>query len=187
MRVVRPRDQVLSVAVCQSAAAVSHGNSSCLRQRSTLSVAAAAFCYTDGKKGPVRYLPFPQPHRHRRLVLEVGMDTLASPAMKHRAARAPLDFQRFIFFQLILELHTQSLTATLCGCFSKHLYSATAAAVVQSRLHEPCSVYYFFASFCVRRKVPRNFLLPRMEQILAAPMRGQQAESNGDLPTIYRG
>ena len=37
----------------------------------------------------------------------------------------------------------QSLTATLCGCPSKHFYSATAAAVVQSRLDEPCSVYYF--------------------------------------------
>ena len=46
----------------------------------------------------------------------------------------------------------QSLTATLCGCLSKHLYSATAAAVVESRLYEPCSVYYL-ASFYVRRKV----------------------------------
>jgi len=35
----------------------------------------------------------------------------------------------------------QNLSATLCGCLSKHLYSATAAALVQSRLHEPCSVY----------------------------------------------
>ena len=36
------------------------------------------------------------------------------------------------------------------------MYSATAAAVVQSRLHESCSVYYF-ASFYVRQKVSCSF------------------------------
>jgi len=47
----------------------------------------------------------------------------------------PLDFQQFIFSVNLRA--AQSLTATLCGCLSKHiLYSATAAAVVQSRLHE---------------------------------------------------
>jgi len=28
------------------------------------------------------------------------------------------------------------------------LYSATAAAVVQSRLHDPCSLYYFVLFMC---------------------------------------
>ena len=39
-----------------------------------------------------------------------------------------------------------------------NLYSATAAAVVQSRLHETCSVYYF-ASFYVRQNVLCSLVL----------------------------
>jgi len=41
------------------------------------------------------------------------------------------------------------------------VYSVTAAAVVESRLHEPCSVYYF-ASFYVRQYVSCSFVLPRI-------------------------
>jgi len=53
-------------------------------------------------------------------------------------ARAPLDFQQFNFFPVRPILRAaQSLTASSCGCLSKHI--ATAAAVVQSLLHEPCS------------------------------------------------
>jgi len=51
----------------------------------------------------------------------------------------------------------KSLTATLCGCLSKHiLYSARADVVVQTRLHEP-SVYYF-VSFYARQKVSCSFI-----------------------------
>ena len=39
-----------------------------------------------------------------------------------------------------------------------YLYSATAAAVVQSRLREPCSVYYV-ASFYVQQKISSSFVL----------------------------
>ena len=39
----------------------------------------------------------------------------------------------------------------------KYLYSATAAAMVQLRLHEPCSMYYF-ASWSVRQKVSYSFV-----------------------------
>jgi len=38
-----------------------------------------------------------------------------------------------------------------------YLYSVTAAAVVQSRLREPCSVCYF-TSFYVRQKVSCSFV-----------------------------
>jgi len=47
------------------------------------------------------------------------------------------------------------------------LYSAAAAVVVQSRLHEPCSVYYF-ASFYVQQKVSWSFV--PLHQILATPL-----------------
>jgi len=69
------------------------------------------------------------------------------------------------FFQLTLELHKvwQRLCPVASSC------SATAAAVVQSRLHEPRSVYYF-ASFYVRQKFSCNFV-PRSHQILATPLR----------------
>jgi len=40
-----------------------------------------------------------------------------------------------------------------------YLYSATAAAVVKSPMHEPCSVYYF-ASCYVRQKVSCSFVSP---------------------------
>jgi len=72
----------------------------------------------------------------------------------------PLDFQRFNFFQLTLELH--EVWHGLCAHFLRLplqtcLYSAIAAAVVQSRLHEPCSVYYF-TSFYVRQTVSCSFV-----------------------------
>ena len=83
---------------------------------------------------------------------------LASPATGHRGT-CPLDFQQFKFFSVDFRA-AQSLRATLCGCLSKQvLYSATAAAVVQSRLREPCSVYYF-ASFDARRKSFMKFCPP---------------------------
>ena len=49
-----------------------------------------------------------------------------------------------------------------------HRASVTAAAVVQSRLHESCSAYYF-ASFHVRQKVSCNFV-PPSHQIPATPL-----------------
>jgi len=61
----------------------------------------------------------------------------------------PLDFQQFDFFQLTLQLH--NVWQRLCVVASPNiLYSAAAAAVVQSRLNEPCPVYYF-ASFYMRQ------------------------------------
>ena len=48
-----------------------------------------------------------------------------------------------------------------------YLYSVTAAAVVQSRQHERCSVNYF-PSFNVRQKVSCSFVSPS-HQILATP------------------
>ena len=64
----------------------------------------------------------------------------------------------------------QSLIATLClcGCRSKHScvpYSAIAAAVVQSQLHEPCSVYYF-ALFYARQII---FMCSFVPPLLALP------------------
>jgi len=84
-----------------------------------------------------------------------------------------LDFQQFNFFQLTLQL--RSLTATLCSCLSKHIYCATAAAaaVVQSRLHEPYSVYYF-ASFYVRQKVSCSFVHHTPATPLCASVSRQQ-------------
>jgi len=74
-----------------------------------------------------------------------------------------VDFKQFNFFQLTLELHSDFVRLPL----QTYLYSATAAAVVMSRLHEPCSVYYF-ASFYVRQKVSYSFVAPSY-QILATP------------------
>ena len=42
------------------------------------------------------------------------------------------------------------------------LYCATSAAVIQSRLHEPCSVYYF-ALFYMRQKASCSFVPPSHE------------------------
>jgi len=49
---------------------------------------------------------------------------------------APLDFLQFKFF------HSD---------FVLLRYSTTAAAVVQVRLHEPCSVYYFASFYCDKK------------------------------------
>ena len=53
--------------------------------------------------------------------------------------------------------------------FQTYLYSATAAAVVQSPLHEPCSAYYF-APFYVRQKVSCSFVPTPSHQIPATPL-----------------
>jgi len=58
------------------------------------------------------------------------------------------------------------------------LYPATAAVVVQSRLHEPCSLYYF-ASFYVRQKVSCRFVPPRTSLCPLAP---DLAPDPGDIP-----
>ena len=50
-------------------------------------------------------------------------------------------------------------TAIFYSCLSKHLYSATAAAVVQSRQRDPCSLYYF-VSFYVPEIFVRVVLCP---------------------------
>ena len=67
-----------------------------------------------------------------------------------------LDFQQLIFVQLTLELHSGFVWLPPQA---QMLHPATAAAVVQSRLHEPCSVYYF-ASVYVRQTVSCSFVLP---------------------------
>jgi len=95
----------------------------------------------------------------------VSRVTLASPAMGHLGTW-PLDFRQFTFLVNFRAAH--SLTAiTLCGSLFKHNYlcSATAAAVVQSRLREPCSVYYF-TSFYVRQKVSCSFVPSRTKSWL---------------------
>jgi len=53
------------------------------------------------------------------------------------------DFQQFNCFQLTLELLKVWQWLCAAACPNIFLHSATAAAIVQSRLHEPCSVYYF--------------------------------------------
>jgi len=69
-----------------------------------------------------------------------------------RPASVLLDFQQFSFFSVNFRA-AQSMTATWRGCLSRRiLYSATAAAVVQSRLHDLCSVIYEFASFLCATK-----------------------------------
>jgi len=66
--------------------------------------------------------------------------------------RAPSTSNNLIFFQLTLELHKECCSDFVRLPLQTCLSSATAAAVVQSRLHEPRSVYYF-APFCVQQKV----------------------------------
>jgi len=69
-------------------------------------------------------------------------------------AHALLNFQQFNFFSVNFRA-AQSLTAAFVQLpLQAHLYSATAAAVVQSLLHEPCSVYNS-ALFYVRQTVSR--------------------------------
>ena len=58
-----------------------------------------------------------------------------------------------------------------------YLYSATEAVVVQSRLHEPCSVYYF-ASFYVRQKKFMYF------RAIVAPDRGSATDGDAVLYTV---
>jgi len=71
---------------------------------------------------------------------------------------SPLDFQQFNFF-IQLYSCTKSDSDFVRLPLQTYLYSATAAAVIQSRLHEPCSLYYF-ASFYARQKVSRTFVPP---------------------------
>ena len=76
--------------------------------------------------------------------LKPTLQWLTSPAVGHWGT-CPLDFQQFNFFRLTLELH--EVWRRLCTVpLQTHLYSATAAAVVQSRLREPCWVYYLCAT-----------------------------------------
>jgi len=70
----------------------------------------------------------------------------------------PMDFQQFTsnFFYL-LQRCTKSDSDFVRLPLQTYLYSETAVMVVESRLHEPCSVYYF-ASFYVRQKVSCSFV-----------------------------
>ena len=98
----------------------------------------------------------------RRLAMDTGKTALAE------ICTVPV----LLVFYLVNFRAAQSLTATLCCCFSI-LYSATAAAVVQSRLHEPYSVYYF-ALFYVLQKVSCSFVPSRSHQILTTPLQCKQ-------------
>ena len=61
-------------------------------------------------------------------------------------ARAP-QFPTIHFFSVNFRA-AQSLTVTFdVVSLNIFLYSVTAAAVVQTRLHEPCSVYYFVSFY----------------------------------------
>jgi len=81
---------------------------------------------------------------------------------------ASLDFQQFIFFS-VNSRAAKSPTATLCGCLSKHLYSATAAAVV------PLG-YMNFVSCIIWRHFMRDkkfhvvLCPPPLRQILETPL-----------------
>jgi len=87
--------------------------------------------------------------------------------MCHRA-RAPSASNNLIFSVNFKPV--QSLTATLWRFpLQTYFYSATAAAIVQSQLHEACSVYYF-ASFYVRQISCSFVPPPPSHQILATPL-----------------
>jgi len=104
----------------------------------------------------------------------IEMDEPADVAtMGHCMGHVPLDLQQFNFFPITLEVH-KVRQRLYCAVDSSNilifiLYSTTAAAVVQSRLHEPCSVYYL-ASFYARQKVLCSFVPPPSRQILATPL-----------------
>jgi len=93
-----------------------------------------------------------------RLLLHTCIGVASLPSYLALGQAYLLDFQHLFFSVYSTAVGLQSLTATLCGYLSTHiLYSAAAAALVQSRLREPCSVYYF-ASFDVRHKVSSSFV-----------------------------
>jgi len=77
--------------------------------------------------------------------------SLASPAMGNWGT-CPLDFQKFNYFIQLYRCTKSDSDFVRLSVLPKILYSAGAAAVIQSRLHEACSVYYF-ASFYVRQKL----------------------------------
>ena len=116
----------------------------------------------------VEGLPISRPEFPRTSLFRHG-HAFASTVMGHWGT-CPLEFQQFNIFSVNFRA-AQSLTATLCGCrpLQTYLYFATAAAIVQSRLHEPCSLYYF-ALFYVRQKVSCSFV-PLSHQILETPPR----------------
>jgi len=89
--------------------------------------------------------------------------SLASPAMGHWGT-CPLDLPTIYYFFSVNFRTAQSVRLNR----QTYLYSATAAALVQSGLHEPCSVYCL-ASFYVRQKVSCIFV-PPSSQILATPL-----------------
>jgi len=118
---------------------------------------------------------------------ETLASTLVSPAMGHWGTCLPSTSNNF----LVNFRAAQSLTATLCGCLSKHyLYSATAAAVglVQSRLHEPCSVFHFISRHFVCDKVSYSFV-PPSHKILTTPLALLEMWANAQCdgrPAEYR-
>jgi len=69
-------------------------------------------------------------------------------------------FQQFIFS--VNFRAAQSLTATLCGCLFKRIciLRQQLQYIVQSRLHEPCSVYYFASNALKKFHVVLCLLAP---------------------------
>ena len=78
--------------------------------------------------------------------------TLSSPAMRHWGKCPPLIFPQFNFFSS-LQSHTKSDCDFVRLPQQTYLYSVRAAAVVQSRLHEPCSTLLFMFALWNRETI----------------------------------
>jgi len=81
---------------------------------------------------------------------EKGRKGVSRPhAGRRHCSTCPPRLPTIYFFQFTLELYKSD--SGFCAVASPYVFdSASAAAVVQSQLHEPCSLYYF-VSLCMRQ------------------------------------